>query len=560
MTTGPIASLMQAVFQSNYAPDVVYGLENSSNFSWNSDEPCEIGDVPNSDRCDYVQAVVDCYTTSRLDYLSLSYCSMSKLVILSYIVLIFWLAFLFINLVLVVDTRVVPNINTCAKTLGLSDTLAGVTLLAMGNGAADVFSAAAAVSATEEGGQLAVAGLMGGGLFVVLVVAGLLAYNFGPYVTIKQIGRDAGMYLFGVAWIAMVLSEQELKLWESLGFFVIYILYVVYIVVAERMANAAKARGEDEDSVDDIKDTESSALLNKGGSGPSQDIVNKMPGYTTHDGSWYDTVTRMDLLQTEHEAWSDKSRLIKAVTIIQIPLKFVLYITAPIVHNDDRAATWDRNLHVILALTCLPTITLIFDESAFYWDGQISVPSLIISSAIGVVLAILVRCTSHVDEPPSYQAVFAALGFFIALSFIYIISDEVVSVLRSFGIMWQIDSSLLGMTVLGIGNGTCDLIANYLMAKQGFPDIAMAAVYGGPVFNLFVGLGVSGVMGYFKYGQSYAVESDKQLYIGVVFLSIALVFGIGFSASGQFTRRHGIVLFALYGIFLLTSLISYIFV
>lgn len=25
--------------------------------------------------------------------------------------------------------------------------------------------------------------------------------------------------------------------------------------------------------------------------------------------------------------------------------------------------------------------------------------------------------------------------------------------LRSFGIMWQIDSSLLGMTVLGIGNG-----------------------------------------------------------------------------------------------------------
>lgn len=55
--------------------------------------------MPGGDRCDYVQSVVDCYTTSRLDYLSLSYCSMSKLVILSYIVLILWLAFLFINLV-----------------------------------------------------------------------------------------------------------------------------------------------------------------------------------------------------------------------------------------------------------------------------------------------------------------------------------------------------------------------------------------------------------------------------------------------------------------------------
>ena len=48
----------------------------------------------------------------------------------------------------------------------LSDAVAGVTLLAVGNGAADVFSAAAAVTASESGGMLAVAGLIGGGLFV----------------------------------------------------------------------------------------------------------------------------------------------------------------------------------------------------------------------------------------------------------------------------------------------------------------------------------------------------------------------------------------------------------
>lgn len=72
-------------------------------------------------------------------------CACAKLVHCRYILFSLWLVFLFLNLVLVLDSRVVPNINTVAKTLGMSDSLAGVTLLAFGNGAADVFSAAAAV-------------------------------------------------------------------------------------------------------------------------------------------------------------------------------------------------------------------------------------------------------------------------------------------------------------------------------------------------------------------------------------------------------------------------------
>jgi sodium/potassium/calcium exchanger 6 len=75
-----------------------------------------------------------------------------------------WIGFLFVNLVLVVDARIVPNINTVAKCLGMSDSLAGMTLLALGNGAADVFSAVAAVNASENGANLAISGLLGGGL------------------------------------------------------------------------------------------------------------------------------------------------------------------------------------------------------------------------------------------------------------------------------------------------------------------------------------------------------------------------------------------------------------
>jgi len=53
--------------------------------------------------------------------------------------------------------------------------------------------------------------------------------------------------------------------------------------------------------------------------------------------------------------------------------------------------------------------------------------------------------------------------------------------MRAFGVALGVSESTVGMTVLGIGNGLCDLIANYLVGSKGFPKVAIAAVYGGPV-------------------------------------------------------------------------------
>ena len=49
-----------------------------------------------------------------------------------------------------------------------------------------------------------------------------------------------------------------------------------------------------------------------------------------------------------------------------------------------------------------------------------------VAAGIGAILAIVVAFTSVPFTPPKYNAGFAALGFVVALTFIYVIADEIV--------------------------------------------------------------------------------------------------------------------------------------
>ena len=57
--------------------------------------------------------------------------------------LLAWLAFLFVGLATAAEDFFCPNLSTISSHLRLSHNVAGVTLLALGNGAPDLFSALA---------------------------------------------------------------------------------------------------------------------------------------------------------------------------------------------------------------------------------------------------------------------------------------------------------------------------------------------------------------------------------------------------------------------------------
>jgi sodium/potassium/calcium exchanger 6 len=83
-------------------------------------------------------------------------------------VLILSLAFFYLSFV--ADEHLSPSLQKISKTFKLSESLAGVTLLAFGAGAPDVF---ASLSASEdaEGIQMGLAVLLGSSLFILAVVS-----------------------------------------------------------------------------------------------------------------------------------------------------------------------------------------------------------------------------------------------------------------------------------------------------------------------------------------------------------------------------------------------------
>jgi sodium/potassium/calcium exchanger 6 len=72
-----------------------------------------------------------------------------------------WCLWLFIALGLVADAFFVPNLTKISSQLKLSENVAGVTLVAFGNGAPDIFSAIASFGAGGEVAKLAIGSLIG---------------------------------------------------------------------------------------------------------------------------------------------------------------------------------------------------------------------------------------------------------------------------------------------------------------------------------------------------------------------------------------------------------------
>ncbi|CEN60098.1 hypothetical protein ASPCAL02539 [Aspergillus calidoustus] len=113
---------------------------------------------------------------------------------------------------------------------------------------------------------------------------------------------------------------------------------------------------------------------------------------------------------------------------------------------------------------------------------------------LGALLVSIRQARSSLRQPPkSWRPILAFLGFVVAIFWIATIATEVVSLLKTLGVILNISDSLLGLTVFAVGNSLGDLVANITVARLGYPVMALSACFGGPMLNILLGIGLGGL-------------------------------------------------------------------
>ncbi|KAJ5064418.1 Sodium/calcium exchanger protein-domain-containing protein [Bipolaris maydis] len=192
------------------------------------------------DQCAFVRANCPDEEAGVISYLTFYYCRLPHAKPVAFALMTLWLALLFSTIGIAASDFFCVNLNTIARMLGMSESLAGVTLLAFGNGSPDVFSTFAAFR--THAASLAVGELIGAACFITAVVSGSMALIRPFQVARKSFVRDVGFFLVAAAFSMGFIIDGKLHLWEAISMVAFYLFYVAFVVGWHWWLNLRKAR------------------------------------------------------------------------------------------------------------------------------------------------------------------------------------------------------------------------------------------------------------------------------------------------------------------------------
>jgi len=162
--------------------------------------------------------------------------------------------------------------------------------------------------------------------------------------------------------------------------------------------------------------------------------------------------------------------------------------------------------------------------------------------------------------PWRYRFLFLTASFVMSIVWIYVIANELVEILATIGHIIGFSTSILGLTILAWGNSIGDLFADVLLARGGHAVMAASGCWGGPTFNILIGLG----LGLFQvtltdYPNPFVFTPSATAPIAFYFLlSLILFNGFVLIVVTRFHYRlvHGYALVVIYTVFLILGILT----
>jgi len=592
---------------------------------------CLPWDQPEEMRCFYARSAnCSMYNFNFENYLTSYYCtdkSYQPLVIIIFLVI---LILLFYALVSTTAEFFVPPLQIISESLRLSQNVAGVTLLALGNGAPDLFSAFAAINSGAPG--IAFGGLFGGGIFISSMVLGLViivnkVYHSEPInIGLFNYTRDVFTYFLSTCIVMVILFDGKIYMWESLGILVLYSMYIFIVVLSnyiERKRKLSKlslkgllkislnpSAGKIEDVVDISPLGQNFASLHEFmnlvaifgnqkipvaffNDNLLKVIVPRQPedytevevhlaidgvtisepatfeyDYTidldidettallnTADGKKINPFTRiLNWLNFEFR-WSEKKIFEKILFLGALPVMLIRFATIPPVRRVDGKIIWNKLRVIAHLIPC--SFFILFLVGADFLGFVGFIPTIVLVLVIDLLLALILWATSTTGREPKYIFVYVVVSWLFAMGWVFTISQEIVSLLQTFGVIVNVSEVIIGLTVLSFANSLADMTADTLIAKLGLGEMAITATAAGPLLNLLLGAGISCSFVTLTKQDPFELKLDKLILVGIIVLLMILTFNWILMAINKFKTAvpHGGIAIGIYLIFLVITAI-----
>jgi cation:H+ antiporter len=130
---------------------------------------------------------------------------------------------------------VVDNARNIALEFGMSETLIGLTIVAVGTSLPELVTSV--VAAFKKEGDIAVGNVIGSCVFNIVLILGLSSV-FAPIGSAGSLAVQsvmifdlAIMLLGGIALLAISCFSKKVTRWQGVMFLIIYVAYIVYIII-----------------------------------------------------------------------------------------------------------------------------------------------------------------------------------------------------------------------------------------------------------------------------------------------------------------------------------------
>ncbi|OIW15228.1 hypothetical protein TanjilG_08820 [Lupinus angustifolius] len=402
------------------------------------------------------------------------------------------------------------SLEGLSKILRLSPTIAGVTLLSLGNGAPDFFATVVSFTSSNNG-AVGLNSILGGAFFVSSAVLGIITILVSSQNVAIEKGsfiKDVLFFLFSLTILIIIISIGEISLLGSICYVSIYFLYVFAVSTTHFIYGwGNKKEKEFEVSSEDLLESGMPLL-----------------GYVDDEKVIEDKEEKLGNIDMNSFNFT---HIVMFLQVVELPLCLLRKLTIPVVSEEK----WSRP-YAVLSVTLAPVfLAALYNTQGVNVSSMSCVVTYLTASLIGIVLGNMAFVTTKSCNPPK-KCLFPWLagGFAMSVTWTYIIAEELVSLLVSLGNIIGVSPSVLGLTVLAWGNSLGDLIANGAMALNGGADGAQMAIsgcYAGPMFNTLMGLGLPLVLSaWSEYPNNYVIPEDPSLYETILFLMGGLLWAL----------------------------------